>query len=78
MHVKVLRIVYILVRPGLDSIDDTRFQVDQNRAGDVSRVVALVVENVLAVTALGRKVLEISITADAMFLAKLLPELASD
>lgn len=53
-------------------------QVDQDRAGDVSGVVALVVEDVLAVTALGRKVLEVAILADAVFLAELLPELASD
>lgn len=69
-HDVIVVIVVGNTHPGL--------QVDQDRAGDVSGVVALVVEDVLAVTALGRKVLEVAILADAMFLAELLPELASD
>ena len=53
-------------------------QVDQDGARDVSRVVALVVEDVLAVAALGRKVFEVAVLADSMLLAQLLPELAPD
>ena len=53
-------------------------EIDQDSAGDVAGVVALVVEDILAVAALGRKVLEIPVLADAVFLAKLLPELTAD
>ena len=55
-----------------------RFQINQDGSGDVSRVVALVVKYILAVAALGRKVFEVSVLADAVFLTELLPELASD
>ncbi len=55
-----------------------RLQVDQDGSRDRSRVVALVVENVLAVAALGGNVLEVAALADAVFLAELLPKLTSD
>lgn len=55
-----------------------RFQVNQNRARDVPCIVALVVEDVFAVAALGRKFLEVTVLVDSMLLAELLPELASD
>lgn len=55
-----------------------RFQVDQDGPRNVSRVVALVVKHVLAVAALGGKVLEVAVLADAMFLAELLPKLAAN
>jgi hypothetical protein len=55
-----------------------RFQIDQNSSGNISRVVALVIKDIFAVTTLGREVLEVSILADTMFLAELLPELASN
>lgn len=53
-------------------------EVDQDGPGDVPCVVALVVEDILAIAALGRKVLEVSVLADAVLLAKLLPELTAD
>lgn len=56
----------------------SRFQINQDGSGDVSRVVALVVEDIFAVAALGRKIFEVSVLADAVFLTELLPELASD
>jgi hypothetical protein len=56
----------------------TRFQVDENRSRDISRVVRLVEKHVLPVTALCRKLLQIAILTYAMFLAQLLPELTSN
>jgi hypothetical protein len=38
----------------------------------------LVVEDIFAVTALGRKIFEIAVLTDPMLLAKLLPELTAD
>ena len=75
---EVFRVVDVLVRAGLDAVDDAWLEVDQDGPGDVSGVVALVEEDVLAVAALARKVLEVAILVDAVFLAKLLPELAAN
>lgn len=60
------------------SVDDAGFQVDEDCPWDVPCVVALVEEDVFPVTALRRKILEVSILPNAVFLAKLLPELASN
>jgi hypothetical protein len=38
----------------------------------------LVIEDILSVAAFGRKVFEVTVLVDAMFLAELLPELAAD
>jgi hypothetical protein len=76
--VEVLRVVDVLVGPRLDAVDDARLEVDQDRAGYVPRVVALVVEDVLAVAALGREVFEVAVLVYAVLLAELLPELAAD
>lgn len=76
--VKVLGIVNILVRPCLDTVDYAWLQVDQYGSGNVSCVVALVVENVFAIAALSRKLLEVPILANAVFLTQLLPKLATN
>ena len=52
-----------------------RLQVEQDGARDVARVIRLVEEDVFAVAALGREVLEVAILVDAVLLAQLLPEL---
>lgn len=53
-------------------------QVNQDRSGNISGIVALVVKHIFAVTALRGKVLEVTVLADAMFLAELLPKLTSN
>lgn len=53
-------------------------EIDQDGPRDVPRVVALVVEDIFAIAAFGRKVLEVSVSTDAVLLAELLPELAAD
>lgn len=53
-------------------------KVNQDGSRNVSGVVALVVKYVFSVAALGRKVFEVAILADAVLLAELLPELAAD
>lgn len=53
-------------------------EVDQDGAWDVPCVIALVIKDIFAVTAFGRKILEVPVLTDAVFLAKLLPELTAD
>lgn len=75
---KVLGVVDVFVGARLNTVDDTRFQIYQNRSRDVSRIVGLVEEDIFAVTALCRKFLQVTILTDPMFLAQLLPELTSN
>lgn len=77
-HVEVLRVVDVLVRAGLDAVDDSGLEVDQDGPRYVPRVIALVVEDILAVAAFCCEVLEVAIPADSVFLAELLPELATN
>jgi F0F1-type ATP synthase gamma subunit len=53
-------------------------QVDEDGPRDVSCVVALVKEDILAVAAFSRKLLEIAVLVDPMLLAKLLPEFTAN
>ncbi len=62
----------------MEGATHARLQIDQDGPGDVSRVVALVVEDILAVAAFCREVFEVPVLADAVLLAQLLPELAAD
>jgi len=78
VDVEVLRVVDVLVRARLDRLEHPRLQIQQNGARDVARIVGLVEEDILAVAALGRKVLEVAVAIDAVFLAQLLPELLAD
>ena len=64
---KVLRVVDILVRAGLDRLNDSRFQVYQYGAWDISCVVGLVEENIFTVAAFCCKVFEVAVTAYTMF-----------
>lgn len=54
------------------------FEINQDRARDIARIIGLVEEDVLAITALCGKVLEVAILTDTMLLAELLPELTSN
>ena len=67
MHVKVLWVVDVLVWARLNAIDHARFEVEEDGARDVSRVVGLVEEDILAVAALGRKVFEVAVAIDSVF-----------
>jgi len=58
------------------SITHARLQINENGPGDVTRVIALVVKDILAVAALGCEVFQIPVLTDPMFLTQLLPELA--
>jgi hypothetical protein len=78
VYVEVLGIVNVLVVAGLDRIEHPRLQVEEDGAGDVARVVGLVEEDIFAVAAFGRIVLEIAILVDAVLLTELLPELLPD
>jgi hypothetical protein len=53
-------------------------EIDQDGSGDVSGVVALVVEDIFPVAALGCEVLEVAVLADSVLLTKLLPKLAAN
>ena len=76
--VEVLGVVDVLVGPRVDAVYDAGLEVDQDGTRDIAGVVALVVEDILAVAALGRKVLQVPVLVDPMLLAELLPELTAN
>jgi hypothetical protein len=78
MHVKVLGVVNILVCAGLYAVYDSRFEVEEDRARDISCVVGLVEEDILPVSPLCCKILEVSVLVDAVLATELLPEFTAD
>lgn len=78
MHVKVLRIVDILVRARLYAIYHSGFQVQEDCTRDISSIVGLIEEDIFPVSAFCREVLKIAILVYTVFAAELLPELASN
>lgn len=56
MYVEVLWVVDVLIRSGLNAIDDSGFEVEEDSSGDVARIVGLVEEDILAITAFGREI----------------------
>lgn len=56
----------------------TGLEIDEDCSGDVSSVVALIVEDIFAITAFSCKILEVPVLADSVLLAELLPELAAN
>jgi hypothetical protein len=74
----VLRIIEVGVGGGGDAVDDAGLEVEEDGAGDVVLVVSLVKKDILAVAALGGKVLEGAVAGDAVFRAEFLPEFVSD
>lgn len=77
-HKEVLGIVNVLVRAGLDTIDHSGLQINEDGAGDVARVVGLVEKHIFAIAALGREVFKVAILRNTVFLAQLLPELTAN
>jgi hypothetical protein len=78
MYIEVLRVVDVPVRALLNPLDHSGFQIEHDGARDVSGVVGLVEEDILAIAALGREGLEVAVAVDAVFEAELLPELRPD
>lgn len=78
MYVEVLRVVDVLVCAGLDTIYYSGFEIEEDRAWDVSSIVGLVEEDVFSIAAFCCEVFEVPILVDSMFAAKLLPEFASN
>ena len=62
----------------MDTVDNAGLKVNQDGPRYITGVVALVVEYILAVAALGREVLQIPVLVDPVLLAELLPELAAN
>ena len=80
-HIDILRVKEIGVCALLgarDRVDNTRFQIQQDRAWDVVLVISLVEEHVLAVGAVRCKVLQHALRADTVLRTKLLPKLHPD
>ena len=77
-HENIFRVVQIRVIAHLDAVDDTRFEVDEQTAGDVVIVVSLVEEDVFAVVSVHRILFEHAILVDAVLGAELFPELHAD
>jgi hypothetical protein len=78
VDVEVLGIVNVLVGTRSDRVDDSWLEIKEDGAWDVASVVGLVEEDIFAVTSFAREILEVSVLVDAVFLAKLLPELRTD
>ena len=51
-HKEILRVVEVRVEPVLNAVDDSRLQVDEERAWDVMLVIRLIEEDIFAVVAL--------------------------
>ena len=62
----------------MDAVDNAGLKVNKDGSWNVASVVALVVEYIFAVAALGREVLQIPVLVDPVLLAELLPELAAN
>ena len=62
----------------MDTVDNAGLKVNKDGSWNITSVVALVVEYIFAVAALGREVLQIPVLVDPVFLAELLPELAAN
>ena len=78
VYVEILWVVDVLVWPGLDTIDHSRLQIEEDGTRDVSRVVGLVEEDIFAIASLSREVFEVAVLVDAVFQAELTPELRAD
>jgi hypothetical protein len=78
VDVEVFRVIDVLVWTGLDCVEDSRFQIQENGARNITSIVRLVEEDILSVSTLCRKVFKVAILIDTMLLTKLLPELRSN
>jgi hypothetical protein len=78
VNVEVFGVVYVFIWTRLYALNYPWLEVDEDGPWDVSCVVALVVEDILAVAAFGRKLLKITVLVDTMLLAKLLPEFTAN
>ena len=75
----VFRVEEVLNLRVLDTVDHTRFKIDEACAGDVAFIVCLVKEDVFAIIAAGGgEILQDAIVVDAVFQAQFLPKLGSD
>lgn len=68
VNIEIFRVVDIFVWTGLDTIDYPWLKIEKDSAGNVSCVVGLVEEDILAITTFRRKVFEIAILIDPMLL----------
>lgn len=78
MYIEVLRVVNVLVCAGLDTVYDSGFKVEKDGARDISRIVGLVEEDILSITAFRCEVFEVSILVYSVFATELLPEFTTD
>ena len=78
MNIHILRVVYVLEGPVLYTVDNAWFEVEKDGARYVPCIVGLVKEDIFAVAAFGREVLEVAILIYAVFAAELLPEFAAN
>ena len=61
-----------------DTIDDSRLEVHEDRAGNVMLIIRLVEEHILAIRSVHCKWLENAFRIDAVLCGKLLPKLMTD
>ena len=68
-YVDIFWIIYVLVGTRLYTVDDAGLEVYEDCSGYVSRIVALVVEDIFPVAAFSCEVFEVTILVDPMLLA---------
>lgn len=78
MQENILGIVNIFIRARENAIDYAGLEVEENSAGNISRIVRLIEENILAVANLCCERFEIAVAVDTVFQAELLPELRAN
>jgi hypothetical protein len=76
--VEVFWVVEIRVETVLNTVDDSRLEINEESSWNVMLIISLVEEDVLSVLSISRIVFQYTFWVDSMFLAKVLPEFISN
>jgi hypothetical protein len=76
--VEIFGVVQVLIEPILDGVDDTGFQVDEERARNVVLIISLIEEDIFPVISLGRIFLQVTLGVDSVLLTQTLPKFVSN
>ena len=75
---EILRVVQILVKSILNTVNDSWLEIDQKRSSNVMLVIRLVEKYIFTVISLCCILLKDAFSADSVLLTKLLPEFVSN
>lgn len=77
-HEEVFRVVKVGVEAVLDAVDDSRLEINEERARDIMLVIRLVEEDIFPVVSLSRVFFQNALSADTVLHAELFPKLVSN